>query len=122
MYLAAKISLAEPAEEHLRRPEYFCATADLKITALVAGIVAGADSIDDMALLRPGVIEKVFSCRICSVDPRLIPKHLRNRSCPQARNHHPAVAVDFAGTTPIVASIDNYALPVVITRLTPSAL
>ena len=31
-----------------------------KVTALVAGMVAGADSIDDMALLRHGALGRVF--------------------------------------------------------------
>jgi hypothetical protein len=31
-----------------------------KVTVLVAGMVAGADSIDDMALLRHGGMGKVF--------------------------------------------------------------
>jgi hypothetical protein len=34
--------------------------ADLKIPALVAGMVAGADSIDDMALLRHGAMKRLF--------------------------------------------------------------
>ena len=37
------------------------ANAGLKVAALVAGMVAGADSIDDMALLRHGGMKKVFA-------------------------------------------------------------
>ncbi|HRI96332.1 MAG TPA: IS1380 family transposase, partial [Nocardioides sp.] len=37
------------------------ANAGLKVTSLVAGMVAGADSIDDMALLRHGGMGKVFA-------------------------------------------------------------
>ena len=33
----------------------------LKVTALVAGMVAGADSIDVMALLRHGGMKKLFA-------------------------------------------------------------
>ena len=33
----------------------------MKVTSLVAGMVAGADSIDDMALLRHGGMGKVFA-------------------------------------------------------------
>lgn len=32
----------------------------MKVTSLVAGMVAGADSVDDMALLRHGGMGKVF--------------------------------------------------------------
>ena len=34
---------------------------DLKISSLVAGMVAGADSIDDMALLRHGGMARLFT-------------------------------------------------------------
>lgn len=37
------------------------ANAGLKVTSLVAGMVAGADSIDDMALLRHGGMGRVFT-------------------------------------------------------------
>jgi Transposase DDE domain group 1 len=37
------------------------ANAQLKVPALVAGMVAGADSIDDMALLRHGAMRRVFT-------------------------------------------------------------
>ena len=37
------------------------ANAGLKVTSLVAGMVAGADSIDDMALLRHGGMSRVFA-------------------------------------------------------------
>jgi hypothetical protein len=35
--------------------------APLKVTALVAGMVAGADSIDDMDLLRHGAMDRLFA-------------------------------------------------------------
>ena len=37
------------------------ANAGLKVASLVAGMVAGGDSIDDMALLRHGGMGKVFT-------------------------------------------------------------
>ena len=36
------------------------ANAGAKVTALVAGMVAGADSLDDMALLRHGGMRRLF--------------------------------------------------------------
>ncbi|MEO8907437.1 MAG: hypothetical protein ABI310_05100 [Microbacteriaceae bacterium] len=46
--VAAKVTVASP-------------NAHLKVPALVAGMVAGADSIDDMDLLRHGGMDRLFS-------------------------------------------------------------
>ena len=46
--------------QHLSVPTDKGANAGLKVTSLVAGMVAGADSIDDMALLRHGGMGRVF--------------------------------------------------------------
>ena len=54
MRLAADAGLAGPAAEHLTVPTDKSANDGGKVTALVCGMVAGADSIDDMALLRHG--------------------------------------------------------------------
>jgi hypothetical protein len=54
--LAHKCGLAELADEHLSVPTDKGANAGAKVSALVAGMVAGADSIDDMALLRHAAI------------------------------------------------------------------
>ena len=48
------------ADEHLSVPGDKGANAGLKVASLVAGMVAGADSIDDMALLRHGGMGRVF--------------------------------------------------------------
>lgn len=57
MALAVKTCLGELADHWLTLPGYFGANAGLKVTALVAG----ADSIDDMALLRHGGMKKIFA-------------------------------------------------------------
>jgi hypothetical protein len=49
------------AQEHLTVPTDKGANAGLKVASLVAGMVAGADSIDDMALLRHGGMGWVFT-------------------------------------------------------------
>src|SRR4051812_37849860 len=54
MALARKARLRELADERLTVPTDKGANPGLKISSLVAGMVAGADSIDDMALLRHG--------------------------------------------------------------------
>jgi hypothetical protein len=60
MALARRAGLRELADEHVRVPTDKGANAGLKISSLVAGMAAGADSIDDMALLRHGAMGKVL--------------------------------------------------------------
>jgi hypothetical protein len=54
MGLAQEAGLEDLARQHLSVPGDKGANAGLKVASLVAGMVAGADSIDDMALLRHG--------------------------------------------------------------------
>ena len=60
MGLARRAGLRELADEWLSVSTDKGANAGLKISSLVAGMVAGADSIDDMALLRHGGMGRVF--------------------------------------------------------------
>lgn len=59
--LARAAGLQELAQQHLTVPTDKGANAGLKVSSLVAGMVAGADSIDDMALLRHGGMGRVFT-------------------------------------------------------------
>ena len=59
--LAESAGLRELADEHLTVPTDKGANAGLKVASLVGGMVAGADSIDDMALLRHGGMGRVFA-------------------------------------------------------------
>lgn len=59
--LARSAGLQELADQHLSVPTDKGANSGLKVSSLVAGMVAGADSIDDMALLRHGGMGKVFA-------------------------------------------------------------
>jgi hypothetical protein len=59
--LARSAGLGELSQQHLSVPSDKGANAGLKVTSLVAGMVAGADSIDDMALLRHGGMGRVFA-------------------------------------------------------------
>src|SRR5215213_4267129 len=61
MALAGKAGLRELAQERLSVPTDKGANAGLKLSSLVAGMAAGADSIEDMALLRHGGMGKVFT-------------------------------------------------------------
>ena len=59
--LADGAGLRRLADEHLSVPTDKGANAGLKVASLVAGMVAGADSIDDMALLRHGGMGRIFA-------------------------------------------------------------
>src|SRR3954469_19253391 len=61
MALAGKARLRELADERLTVPSDKGANPGLKLCSLVAGMVAGADSIEDMALLRHGGMGTVFA-------------------------------------------------------------
>lgn len=58
--LAESAGLSELAREHLPVPGDTGANAGLKVSSLVAGMVAGADSIDDLAVLRHGGMGRIF--------------------------------------------------------------
>ena len=59
--LAEAAGLRDLADEHLSVPTDKGANAGLKVASLVSGMVAGADSIDDMGLLRHGGMSRIFA-------------------------------------------------------------
>ncbi len=59
--LAESAGLPDLADQHLTVATDKGANAGLKVASLVGGVVAGADSIDDMALLRHGGMGRVFA-------------------------------------------------------------
>jgi Transposase DDE domain group 1 len=61
MTLARDAGLHELADRWLTVPTDKGANAGLKVASLIAGMVAGADSIDDMALLRHGGMKRIFN-------------------------------------------------------------
>jgi hypothetical protein len=61
MTLARDAGLHELADEWLSVPTDKGANAGLKVASLVAGMVSGADSIDDMAVLRHGGMKRLFN-------------------------------------------------------------
>lgn len=63
MTLAERAGLSELARAHLSVPTDEGASSDRKVFSLVAGMVAGAHSIDDMAVLRHGAMGWVFAGR-----------------------------------------------------------
>lgn len=61
MGLAVRAGLLDLTDHHLTVPAGAGHAAGLKVSALVAGMVAGADSISDMALLRHGAMSRLFT-------------------------------------------------------------
>ena len=61
MRLAETAGLRQLADRWLSVPTDKGANAGLKVASLVGGIVAGADSIDDMGLLRHGGMGRLFA-------------------------------------------------------------
>jgi hypothetical protein len=103
--LARSAGLARLADQHLSVPTDKGANAGLKVSSLVAGMVAGADSIDDMALLRHGGMGKVFAGVYA---PSMLGSFLRSFTFGHVRQLD-AVAGRFLGglaaRTPVVAGI-----------------
>src|SRR5260370_9801068 len=60
MALAQRAGLGELVAEHVRPGGGCGVNACLKVACLVAGMAAGADSIDDMDLLRHGAMDVLF--------------------------------------------------------------
>ena len=60
MALAQRAGLGDLAAEHVRIAQPCGVNAPVKIACLVAGMAAGADSIDDMDLLRHGAMPVLF--------------------------------------------------------------
>src|SRR5882762_4833997 len=60
MTLAERAGLADLVAEHVAPGGECGVNADLKVACLVAGMAAGADSIDDMDLLRHGAMSALF--------------------------------------------------------------
>ena len=60
MALAQRCGLADLAGEHVKIASRTGVNAHLKIPGLVAGMAAGADSVDDMDVLRHGAMTEVF--------------------------------------------------------------
>src|SRR5580692_4540057 len=60
MALADRAGLADLVAEHVRPGGDCGVNAHLKVPCLVAGMAAGADSIDDMGVLRHGAMTSLF--------------------------------------------------------------
>jgi hypothetical protein len=105
--LAEQAGLRWLADEHLSVPTDKGANAGLKVASLVAGMVAGADSIDDLGLLRHGGMDRVFEGAYA---PSTLGSFLRAFTFGHVRQLD-AVASRFltglADQAPLVAGIDE---------------
>src|SRR3954465_7930182 len=82
MGLAQEAGLEELARQHMSVPTDKGAHPGLKISSLVAGLVAGADRIEDMALLRHGGMGTVFTGAYA---PSTLGSLLRSFTCGHVR-------------------------------------
>src|SRR5665811_1857741 len=107
LVLARLAGLARLADQHLSVPTDKGANAGLKVASLVAGMVAGADSIEDMALLRHGGMGKVFTGAYA---PSTLGSFLRAFTFGHIRQLDAVSArflIGLAASTPLVAGIDD---------------
>jgi hypothetical protein len=93
LQLADRVGLTRLAAEHVVLPGPAGANAEAKVTSLVAGMVAGADSIEDMDLLRHGGMDRLTS----GVRAPLHAGHFLALVQPRARRQLHAVAVPASG-------------------------
>ena len=100
MALAENAGLPDLVAEHVRVPGSAGANADLKIGSLVAGMVAGADSIERMDLVRHGGMGRVFAGHRA---PTTLGTHLRAYTFGHVRQLDAVASrtlVGLAGTVP----------------------
>lgn len=110
MALAVKTGLRTLVDEWVKLPGYFGANAGMKVMALIAGMLTGGDSIDDMAVLRHGALRKLFTGTYA---PSTLGSFLRAFSFGHVRQLDAAASRwlgNLAAVTPIVAGIDEFAL------------
>ena len=108
--LAESAGLRDLADEHLTVPLDKGANAGLKVASLVAGMAAGADLIDDMAVLRHGGMGRVFTGAYA---PSTLGSFLRSFAFGHVRQLD-AVASRFltelAGTSAVTARVEELAI------------
>ena len=107
--LAQKAGLPDLVADHVSVPGSPGANAHLKVATLVAGMVAGADSIEDMDLARHGGMPKIFAgCRA----PTTLGTHLRGYQFGHVRQLDAVASrllVNLAQVTPLLGGADQVA-------------
>ena len=109
MALAERAGLPGLVREHVAVPGSPGANAELKVATLVAGMVAGADSIEDMDLARHGGMAKLFAgCRA----PTTLGTHLRGYQFGHVRQLDAVASrllVNLAQAAPLLPGADQVA-------------
>ena len=108
--LADRAGLQALADQLLTVPTDKGSNAGVKVTSLVAGMVAGADSIDDMAILRHGGMRRVFDA--CYA-PSTLGSFLRTFRFGHVRQLDAVASRTLIGLgqlVPLLPGIDEYAL------------
>src|SRR5450756_418043 len=109
MALAERVGLHDLARTHVRVPGSAGSNADVKVAALVAGMVAGADTIDAMDLLRHGGMGRVFTAGRA---PSTLGTFLRSFTFGHVRQLDAVasrVLVNLAERAPLLAGADQVA-------------
>jgi hypothetical protein len=107
--LADRAGLPRLVAEHLRLTRLGGANPQVKVPALVAGMVAGADSIDDMGLLRHGALGRLTAGVRA---PSTLGTFLRSFTFGHVRQLDAVAARLLAGLavcTPVLAGVDELA-------------
>ena len=107
--LAERAGLHELARAHVRVPGAAGSNADVKVAALVAGMVAGADTIDAMDLLRHGGMGRVFTAGRA---PSTLGTFLRSFTFGHVRRLDAVASrllVNLAGRAPLLTGADQIA-------------
>src|SRR5665648_1087307 len=109
MTLAERAGLHDLARAHVRVPGSAGSNPDVKVAALVAGMVAGADTIDAMDLLRHGGMSRVFTAGRA---PSTLGTFLRSFTFGHVRQLDAVasrVLVNLAARAPLLAGADQVA-------------
>jgi hypothetical protein len=113
MSLAERAGLAALAREHVRITDRCGVNAAAKIGCLVAGMAAGADSIDDMDVLRHGAMCELFEGVRA---PSTLGSFLRSftfGNVRQLEKVHRELLAELARRAPLLAGADQLAVGVV---------
>jgi hypothetical protein len=106
MALAGRAGLADLAAEHVRVSRPCGVNAQVKVLCLVAGMIGGADSIDDMDLLRHGAMPVLFGGIRA---PSTLGSFLRSftwGNVAQLQKVHRLVLADLARRSPLLPGAD----------------
>jgi hypothetical protein len=86
MRLAELCGLRDIVHGRLRVPTDKGANGSAKVATIVAGMLSGADSIDDLDAMRHGGMAALFGGVVPAVDPGIVPARVQPWSRPEERD------------------------------------